>query len=55
MEAIVRNLRVVWDLLFAREVLLVGATAILTHFFDVRKLKKERHTKYQGHLYSPLA
>lgn len=40
MEAIVRNLRVVWDLLFAREVLLVGATAILTHFFDVRKLKK---------------
>ena len=46
MEAIVRNLRVVWDLLFAREVLLVGATAIFTHFFDVRKLKKERHTKY---------
>ena len=55
MEAIVRNLRVVWDLLFAREVLLVGATAILTHFFDVRKLKKERHTKYQDKIGESIA
>ena len=47
MSDIIDNLRTVWDLPFAREVILVGATAVLTHFFDMRKIKKERHGKYK--------
>lgn len=54
-EAIFSNLRLLWNLPFAREVILVGITAMLTHFFSVRKLKKERRTKYQDKIGENIA
>ena len=55
MQEIISNLKEVWDLPFARETLLVCATALLTHILDMRKYKKERHTKYQDQIGEKIA
>lgn len=46
-EKTIQNLRTVWDLPFAKEVLLVVVTAAITHFRDMYKFKKQRHSKYK--------
>jgi|GEM_PF-4351170 len=55
MDNIIENLRTVWDLPFVREVLLMGATAVLTHFLSLRKYKKEQHTKYEDKIGERIA
>lgn len=50
MQEIINNLRELWDLPFARDVLLVGVTVGLTHFWDIRKYKKERRDKHQDQI-----
>lgn len=55
MSSIIDNLRTVWDLPFAREVILVVGTSVITHFFDMRKFKKERHNKYQDKIGENIA
>lgn len=55
MDEIIKNLRAIWDLPFARDIIIVCITAILTHCFAMRKIKKERYTKYQDTVGSKIA
>lgn len=55
MSSIIDNLRTVWDLPFAKEVILVVGTSVITHFFDMRKYRKERRNKYQDQIGENIA
>lgn len=45
-DKVIACFKYLWDAPFAREVLLVAITAIVTHFFDSRKQKNEQKRRY---------
>lgn len=55
MKEIINYLREVWDVPLARDLILIAATAGITHFLESRKQKKEQKLKFKDVLGEQIA
>lgn len=51
----INYLREVWDIPLAQELVLIIATAVITHWFTSKKLKKEQQQKFESFLGEKVA